>query len=67
MDRHEVEFGRSRRRVLTAEEFDALLKLRRDPEYVAGLPCPCGMVEVDNPVRREVRHRRSCNRAGGAA
>lgn len=52
------------RRVLTAAEFDELLELCRDPAYVAGLPCACGMVEIDNPVRREVRHRRSCPRYG---
>lgn len=51
--------------VLTGEQFDALLEYVRtaDPR---DLPCPCGMVEVDNPVRREVRHRRGCERAGGA-
>lgn len=52
------------RRVLTRDEFDRMLELARDPEYLASLPCPCGMVEVDNPVRREVRHRRGCSRGG---
>ena len=56
--------GLPRRRVLTAEEFEALLELARDPAYLASLPCACGMVEVDNPVRREVRHRRGCARGG---
>jgi hypothetical protein len=50
------------RRLLTRAEFDRMLELCRDPEYVASQPCACGMVEVDNPVRREVRHRRGCPR-----
>jgi hypothetical protein len=59
------------RRMLTRAEFDAMLEQFREAresgtlgELLAGMPCPCGMVEVDNPVRREVRHRRGCERGG---
>lgn len=57
------------RRLLTRAEFDGMLEEFRHAqengtlaELLAGVPCSCGMVEVDNPVRREVRHRRGCPR-----
>lgn len=52
-------------RVLTAEEFEQMLAAMRDPEYVARLAADTkamGMVEVDNPMRREVRPRRGTER-----
>lgn len=48
-------------RVMTPEEFEQMLAAMRDPEYVARLAADVkamGMVEVDNPMRREVRPRR---------
>lgn len=48
-------------RVLTTEEFEQMRAALRDPDYIARLAADSksqGLVEVDNPMRREVRPRR---------
>lgn len=47
--------------VMTAAEFEQMRAALRDPDYVARLAADArtqGLVEVDNPLRREVRPRR---------
>jgi hypothetical protein len=51
---------------MTAEEFERLQAAIRDPDYVARLLADekaQGLVEVDNPMRREVRPRRGTETA----
>jgi hypothetical protein len=48
-------------RVLTPEEFEQMRAAIQDPDYIKRLHADTkamGMVEVDNPMRREVRPRR---------
>jgi hypothetical protein len=48
-------------RVLAAEEFERMREAIRDPEYFARLVADAkvqDLVEVDNPMHREVRPRR---------
>ena len=50
-----------RQRVLTTEEFAQLQAALKDPDYIRRLAEDAkraNMVEVDNPMRREVRPRR---------
>ncbi|MGG7510882.1 hypothetical protein [Plantibacter sp. YIM 135249] len=49
------------RRLMTSEEVDQVIALSKDPAYIEGLEAEGRqdrMVEVDNPMRREVRYRR---------
>ncbi len=46
---------------MTPEEFEQMRAALRDPDYLARLAADArtrGLVEVDNPMRREVRPRR---------
>lgn len=48
-------------RVMTPEEFEQMRAAIQDPDYIARLAAEAksqGLVEVDNPMRREVRPRR---------
>lgn len=52
-------------RVLTTEECEQMRAAIQDPDYIKRLHADTkamGMVEVDNPVRREARPRRGTER-----
>ena len=52
-------------RVMTPEEFEQMQAALRDPDYIARLAADAktqGLVEVDNPMRREVRPRRGAEK-----
>lgn len=52
-------------RVMTTEEFEQMRAAIQDPDYIKRLHADTkamDMVEVDNPMRREVRPRRGTER-----